>query len=393
MVSLKLGETLVKRDGDRVYFIAEIGQNHQGSYDLAKQMILEAKKIGCDCVKFQKSCLEAKFTESALNRPYESLHSWGKTYGDHKKHLEFNIQQYQDLQNFCKEIGIDFTASAMDEVSLQQLDAIKVPFIKIGSGDANNFPLLEKAAKLARPLVISTGMQTMETIERIAAIMSNANKMNYALLHCVSSYPTDAKDSQIKMISILKNKFPQCVIGYSGHELGVEISKAAVLLGARIIERHFTLDKQQKGSDHKCSLEPSEMAKLIDDIKKLNTQIAAVISNEQRLSDDLIINILHETPSIKDALDSFDSNANEKRCILPCEMDCRIKLGKSIVAAQNLKAGHFIKPNDLCIKVSEPNGISAEFIDNVLGTELSHDIQRDNPLTWDHIIKMESTKF
>ncbi|XP_046805644.1 sialic acid synthase [Lucilia cuprina] len=390
MVSLNLGETLVTRDGNKVYFIAEIGQNHQGCLELAKKMILKAKKIGCDCVKFQKSCLEAKFTESALSRPYDSIHSWGKTYGEHKEYLEFDIKQYHELQCFCKEIGIDFTASAMDEVSLEQLDMLNVPFIKIGSGDANNFPLLEKAAKLERPLVISTGMQTMETIERIVEIMKNAKKTNYALMHCVSSYPTEAKDCQIKMITNLKNKFPHCVIGYSGHELGVDISKAAVLLGARIIERHFTLDKKQKGSDHKCSLEPSEMAKLIEDVSELMLNFK---SNQQDLLDEEIIALLPKTSSIKEALDSFDPNDGEERCILSCEMNCREKLGKLIVASQDLKAGHIINIEDLSIKVSEPNGISAEFIDNVVGSELSDDIERDNPITWDIIIKMESTQF
>ncbi|KAM7364340.1 N-acetylneuraminic acid synthase [Cochliomyia hominivorax] len=386
MVAIHLGETLIESDGNKVYFIAEIGQNHQGNIELAKQMILEAKKIGCNCVKFQKSCLEAKFTMSALSRPYESEHSWGKTYGEHKNYLEFNIQQYQELQSYCRKINIDFTASAMDEISLQQLDELKVPFIKIGSGDANNFLLLQKAAKLSCPLVISTGMQTMETIERITDIMKKAEKTNYALLHCVSSYPTEAKNSQIHMIRVLKKKFPQCVIGYSGHELGIEISKAAVLLGARIIERHFTLNKQQKGSDHKCSLEPLELKNFIYDVEKLVTyiKIEDLNLNEQ------ILTILNNNSIVEEALNSYDSRTNDKRDILPCEMDCRYKLGKSVVASKNLKSGQIIQLQDLCIKVSEPNGISAEYIGSVIGTKLKYDVMRDNPLMWYNIIEVEN---
>lgn len=264
-----------------------------------------------------------------------------------------------------------------------------MPFIKIGSGDANNFPLLEKATKLECPLVISTGMQTMSTIERINEIMTKANKRNYALLHCVSSYPTQPKDTLLEMLNILKNSFPQCVIGYSGHELGIDISKAAVLLGARIIERHFTLDKQQKGSDHKCSLEPKEFGKLIEDVR----DIMSTNNFVQEISKEEILRLLENAPSVKDAFELFDLELNANRCILPCEMDCRLKLGKSIVAYRDLKAGEHIGIDDLCIKVSEPNGISAEYIDSVVGTELIDDVKRDEPLMWEHIIKLESTAF
>lgn len=265
---------------------------------------------------------------------------------------------------------------------MDQLNDLKVPFIKIGSGDANNFPLLRKAAKLDCALIISTGMQKMKTIESIVEIMNKENKRNYALLHCVSSYPTEAKDCLIQMISVLKKKFPQCVIGYSGHELGVDISKAAVLMGARIIERHFTLDKEQKGTDHKCSLDPLEMKTLINDICELKSR-----NLKENFTKDEIIAILQNAPNVIRALSPFEYTENYVRTIQNCEISCRLKLGKSIVAKHHLKAGQIICGEDICIKVSEPHGIFAEAVDEVVGAKLSIDVKEDCPLTWDHLLK------
>uniref|UniRef100_A0A1A9W2C9 AFP-like domain-containing protein n=1 Tax=Glossina brevipalpis TaxID=37001 RepID=A0A1A9W2C9_9MUSC len=367
MSALKLGKTTIKRDDDKVYIIAEIGQNHQGSLETAKQMIMEAKRIGCDCVKFQKSCLEAKFTAAAMQRSYENSDSWGRTYGEHKNHLEFSIAEYQILQEFCKNIDIDFTASAMDEISLYQLDKLDVPFIKIGSGDANNFPLLKKAAQLKRPLVISTGMQNMKTIKHIVTVMKEANKSDFALMHCVSAYPTKPEDCRLRMITLFKQKFPHIVIGYSGHELGIEISKVAINLGARILERHFTLDKQQKGSDHKCSLEPLEMEQLIHYVKNLKHS-------------QLLLSDLHNSEAIIAALKPI-----EERNLFSCEVKCHTKLGKSLVAARHISRGKTLDADDVLIKVSEPCGISADEYYNVIGAQITEDVYQDTPLLWRNI--------
>lgn len=219
----------------RTFVIAEIGQNHQGDIDVAKKMIVAAKSIGADCVKFQKSCLHEKFTASALNRSYDSENSWGRTYGEHKTYLEFTIEQYKALQEFASELDIIFTASAMDIQSLQDLNTLNVPVIKIGSGDANNVPLLTTAAKYSTPLFISTGMQSEQMIEQIVEIMQSHGKENYCILHCVSSYPTEPRDVGLGMLDYYRKKFPGICVGYSGHEQGIAISVAAVLLGAKVV--------------------------------------------------------------------------------------------------------------------------------------------------------------
>lgn len=220
---------------ERTFIIAEIGQNHQGDIEVAKEMIATAKLIGADCVKFQKSCLEKKFTSNALKRLYDSENSWGRTYGEHKRYLEFTIEQYKILQEFSSELNILFTASAMDIQSLQDLQILNVPVIKIGSGDANNIPLLTKAAQYPTPLIISTGMQCEKMVERIVEIMEFNEKENYCLLHCVSSYPTEPMDARLRMIDYYRKKFPGKCVGYSGHEQGIAISIAAVLLGAKVV--------------------------------------------------------------------------------------------------------------------------------------------------------------
>lgn len=255
--------------GDRpCYVIAEIGQNHQGDMELAKRMIVAAKvpttqhichlrnsikcssiqllqDAGADCVKFQASHLPAKFTAATLAAPYTSPHAWAPTYGEHKARLEFDRAQFAELQRFAEQrAGIAFTASAMDAVALDALLALPapVPFIKIGSGDANNIPLLERATAGGRPLVISTGMLTERMIRRIVQIQAaqaggGGGSRDFALLHCVSAYPVRAVDVRLRMVGVLRQWFPGVCIGYSGHELGVAVTAAAVVLGAKVWRR------------------------------------------------------------------------------------------------------------------------------------------------------------
>lgn len=228
--------------GDRrVFVIAEIGQNHQGDIEIAKRMILAAKEAGADCVKFQKSCLSEKFTRNALVRSYNGPNSWGRTYGEHKEYLEFSIQQYKMLQQFANEQNIIFTASAMDMKSLRVLEDLNVPVIKIGSGDANNIPLLEKAATLETPLIISTGMLDEQMVQRIVNIMHVHGKTNYCLLHCVSSYPTLPQHVNLRLLCSYRESFPNICLGYSGHEQGTAISTAAAIFGAKVTTVFFPL--------------------------------------------------------------------------------------------------------------------------------------------------------
>lgn len=348
---LEIAPGKVIGQGHRTFVIAEIGQNHQGDIDLAKKLIQAAKKCGADCVKLQMSSLKDKFTSSALQRPYGCVNSFGPTYGQHKSHLEFSLDQYKSLLTYAnEEVGVFLTASAMDPVSVDNLDSLNVPFIKVGSGDANNKFVLEKVAKLKhRNAILSTGMSDETQVEQMYHIMKKSRQdMNFVLLQCTSSYPTSDKHVHLNVINKYKEMFDDIHIGYSGHESGYVPTLGAVALGARVVERHITLDKSMKGSDHKCSLDLKEFGEMVQLIRTMENALGGT-----------------------------------KKIMLECELACFNKLGKSVVAAKNMAKGHVVTQHDLCIKVAEPHGWPAKLIDQLLGKVCTRSIDMDQSISTD----------
>ncbi|XP_060769075.1 sialic acid synthase-like [Neoarius graeffei] len=331
------------------FIIAEIGQNHQGDVEIAKKMIRMAKSCGADCVKFQKTELEHRFTKRALARPYTSQHSWGSTYGDHKRHLEFSHEQYRELQRFAQEVGIFFTASGMDEMAVEFLHELNVPFFKVASADTSNIPYLEKTAKKGRPMVISTGMQSMEIMHRVYQTVKKHNSM-FTFLQCTSTYPLSMDNVNLRVITEYQKEFPDIPIGYSGHESGISVSVAAVALGAKVLERHVTLDKSWKGSDHAASLEPAELEALVREIRIVEMAMGSPVKQ-----------------------------------MLPCEASFRKKLGKSVVAKKAMKKGTELTQDMLGVKVAEPEGIAPENIWMVVGKKITVDVEEDDTITNDMI--------
>ncbi|MBN3305590.1 sialic acid synthase [Amia ocellicauda] len=327
------------------FIIAEIGQNHQGDIEIAKQMIRMAKECGADCAKFQKSELEHRFNRSALERPYNSKHSWGKTYGEHKRHLEFNHEQYRELQKYANETGIFFTASGWDDMAVDFLQEIKVPFLKIASADSNNLQYLERTAKKGIPMVVSSGMQSMETMRRVYQTVKEHNP-NFCILQCTSAYPLEPEDVNLRVIAEYQKEFPDIPIGYSGHESGIEITVAAVALGAKVVERHVTLDKSWKGSDHSASLEPQELKDLVTAIRTVERALGSGIKR-----------------------------------MLPCETSCHSKLGKSVVAKKAIAKGTALSLDMLAVKVAEPRGVAPEEIFQLVGKKVTVDIPEDESIT------------
>ncbi|CAL8356219.1 unnamed protein product [Boreogadus saida] len=329
------------------FIIAEIGQNHQGDIEIAKKMIKMAKDCGADCAKFQKSELEHKFNKLALERPYNTKQSWGKTYGDHKRHLEFSHEQYRELQKYAEEVGIFFTASGMDEMAVEFLQELNVPFFKVGSGDTNNFALLAKTAKKGRPMVVSSGMQSMETMRRVYKTVKEHNP-NFCILQCTSAYPLDPENVNLRVISEYQKEFPDIPIGYSGHESGVSITLAAVALGAKVVERHVTLDKTWKGSDHEASLVPTELAELVRSIRLVEKSLGTGV-----------------------------------KMMLPCEKACHDKLGKSVVARVHVPSGTVLTLDMLVVKVAEPRGVPPEDIFQLVGKAVLEELEADQSVTPD----------
>lgn len=249
--------------------IAEIGINHNGDMDICKKLIDVAHQSGCDAVKFQKRDIESVYSKEFLDSYRES--PWGKTQRDQKLALELNENQYREVDNYCKKINIDWFASAWDLKSQEFLKKFNCKYNKIASAMLVNIDLLKIVAKEKKHTFISTGMSTLDDIEKAVNIFREEN-CPFELMHCISTYPMNYKDANLKVINTLKEKF-RCDVGYSGHETGLAISYAAAALGITSLERHITLDRSMYGSDQAASLAPAGLRKLVPEVKKIQESL------------------------------------------------------------------------------------------------------------------------
>ena len=247
------------------YLIAEIGINHNGDIDISKKLIKNAKDCGFDAVKFQKRTIEIVYDEETLKIPRKS--PWGEVTKDQKLGLEFEKAEYDEIDKFCKEIKIDWFASAWDIKSLEFLDGYNLKFHKIASAMIVDKNFLNEVAKRKKHTFISTGMSTKAEIDKAVNIFRE-HDCSYELMHCVSTYPMKIEDANLITIIQLKEEYG-CDVGYSGHESGVVVSLAAVMLGITSLERHVTLDRTMYGSDQSASLELSGMKNLCESIEKM----------------------------------------------------------------------------------------------------------------------------
>ncbi|CAN1593658.1 SpsE Sialic acid synthase [Candidatus Pelagibacterales bacterium] len=248
--------------GQPVYIISEIGINHNGDIDLCKKLIRISKEAGVDAVKFQKRTIDIVYSKDELDKFRES--PFGKTNRDLKKALEFEKDQYEEIDKLCAELDLDWTCSCWDENSLVFLNKFNPKFIKIASASLTDKNLLKKHVEANVPIILSTGMSTMEQIEEALKILGTKNTI---LLHCTSTYPGKTEELNLKVIQTLKDKF-NVPVGYSGHETGIATSVCAVALGACVIERHVTLDRSNWGSDQSASLEPNGLKRMVRDIRE-----------------------------------------------------------------------------------------------------------------------------
>ena len=247
------------------YTIAEIGINHNGDVNIAKQLIKEAKDCGFDSVKFQKRTIDIVYDKKTLDAPRES--PWGKTTREQKMGLEFVKSEYDEIDKYCKELNIDWFASAWDIKSLEFLDNYDLKYHKIASAMIVDYEFLNEVAKRKKHTFISTGMSTKENIDNAVNIFKK-NECSFELMHCVSTYPMKIEEANLITINQLKKEY-NCNVGYSGHENGVVVSLAAVMLSISSLERHITLDRTMYGSDQSASLETSGMKNLLQSIDKI----------------------------------------------------------------------------------------------------------------------------
>ena len=248
-----------------IKIIAEIGINHNGNMNFCKKLIDVAVDSGADCVKFQKRDIDQVYTQEFLNAPRES--QWGTTQREQKLGLEFSADEYQEIENYCREKGVEWFASAWDINSQKFLRQFNSKYNKVASAMIVYLELLEEIASEGKHTFISTGMTTYEDIEAAVNIFRKAG-CSFELMHTISTYPMKVENANLRMINTLREKF-KCDVGYSGHEVGLAISNAAAALGISSLERHITLDRSMYGSDQSASLEPSGFKQLIGAVRKI----------------------------------------------------------------------------------------------------------------------------
>lgn len=256
-------------DGEPVYIIAEIGINHNGSLKKALKLVKGARDAGCDCVKFQKRTPELCVPKDQWNVERDT--PWGRmTYIEYRHKVELSVSDYQQIDEYCRKKGIDWTASCWDEESVDFINAFDVPFYKAASASLTDISLLMKKRSTGKPLMISTGMSTEEEIVKAVELIGRENLM---IAHSTSTYPCKPEELNLRMINTLKNMFPEVPIGYSGHETGLSPTLAAVALGATFVERHITLDRAMWGTDQAASVEVSGFRRLVENIRDVEESL------------------------------------------------------------------------------------------------------------------------
>lgn len=255
-------------DDEPCYVIAELGHNHGGDVATAKQLIKKAAACGATAVKLQKRHNGTLYAAALLGRPYDNEHSFGATYGEHREALEFDAAAYRTCRAEAAIRGVDFFATAFDEASADFLALLNVPAFKIASGGVTDLALLRYVSTMGKPVIVSTGGATFEDVDAAVNVLS-AGSAPFALLHCTACYPVlNYAELNLLAIVAMRERYPDTVIGWSGHDSGIAMALVAYTYGARIIEKHFTLNRALKGTDHAFSLEPSGLRKLTRDLAR-----------------------------------------------------------------------------------------------------------------------------
>ena len=323
------------------FIIAEAGDNHNGSFELALKLVDKAVEAGADCVKFQTFVTENVISKFAEKAEYQKENTGSdESQFDMVKKLELSFEQFREIQKYCQKKGIMFLSTPFDLDSIDFLQEIGIPFWKIPSGEITNLPYLEKIAHTGKDIVMSTGMCTMREIEEGLQILQKNGAGKIVLLHCNTEYPTPYSDVNLRAMQTLREKF-QVPVGYSDHTKGIEVPIAAVACGASVIEKHFTLDHNMEGPDHKASLEPEELTEMVKAIRNIEL---AMGSSEK-----------------------FPTESEKKNIEIA---------RKSIVAKRTIKKGEVLSEDNLYIK-RPGNGISPMKWYDVLGTVAVKDFQED----------------
>ena len=324
------------------YIIAEIGQNHNGQVELAKQLIDMAVEAGANAVKFQKRDIPSELTKEAFNKPYDNPNSFGRTYGEHRIALELDEEQHRELKEYAMARGITYFVTPTDIPSVDMMERLDVPFYKVASRDLTNIPLLHRLAQTCKPVIISTGMATLQDIDEAVEALGKDRK-DIIILQCISQYPADLDRVNLKVMDTLKERYGK-IVGFSDHTTGIVASVTASILGASVIEKHITLNKAMKGSDQAGSAERDELTKMIQFIR------------ESRLT-------------LGDGVKDVDPVTNK----------AKIKLARSITSKRNIKKGEILTEDMITLK-SPGDGLLWREKGKILGKKARRDIEADYTL-------------
>jgi len=333
------------KESNHTYVIAEAGLNHNGSVDIAKKLIDLASTAGADAVKFQKRTVSKLAVKATLDARDDRFPEFGSTYKEIREHLELNMSQYQDIKNYAEGLGLDFLCTAFDPEAVDFLESLNIKIYKLASHSATNIELLRYMAQTGKQAILSTGMAELSEIDTAVKIFNDFDAP-LLLLHCVSAYPTPHDQCNLRMINVLKERYG-LPVGYSGHELGYLPTLAAVSMGAVAIERHYTLDNDMTGFDHKMSLNPSDfiqMVKSIREIEKIKGTGEKIVSETEWLT--------------------------------------RNKYHVSIASAKKILAGTLLA-DDMIAYRNPGTGIPAKNIQKILGKKALYDIPADELLNFE----------
>ncbi len=353
MTSLQLGKCLITHRG-RPYVIAEIGVNHEGSMDQARRLIEMAKQGGADAAKFQSykaDTLASKHSPAYWDTSKEPTQSQHQLF---QKYDNFSPGDYIALAEHCRQVGIDFISTPFDDAAIEFLEPL-IPFFKVASADITNIPFLRKVAAKGKPVVLSTGAATLGEIDIAVDTLAHAGCRDIVLLHCILNYPTENVNAHLRMITGLQRAYPDRLVGYSDHTLPDDSMTSLVtahLLGAVVIEKHFTHDKTLPGNDHYHAMDVHDLTRFVALVDRIHTLLGP---SE------------HKTPIATEAI----SRRNARR---------------SIVLAENVAAGHRLEAADLTYK-RPGTGVSPLHWDEVLGRTVARALQEDEVLQWEDLVK------
>ncbi len=340
-MEIKISENKYIGDNHPCFIVAEIGQNHNGSIENAKKLIDMSSTCQVDAVKFCKRDINSELTKEAYDKPYPCPQSFGESYGKHREFLELNIKQHKELSKYAKSKGLIYFTTVCDKKSLFDFKEINLPIIKVASRDITNIPLIEEIAKLKKLVIISTGLATITDIDIVVQTIRKYHNQ-LAILNCTSEYPAKYEHIHLNRMKTLRERY-KCIVGYSGHTVGIVMPVIAATLGARIVEKHITLGREMKGTDHASSLEFEGLLRVVRDIRNLEKSLG-----ETNLREDL------------------------EDYLIPTKN----KLMRSIVSTKFISKGTVISEDMICLK-SPGDGINWHERNKIIGKVARLDIEED----------------